>query len=1165
MKKITLLSLFILAFLSYLFAEHVPVSKAKQVAENFYNYASDYRSKGKVIENFEVYNNDILVYYIFNFSTGGYAIISADDEVTPVLSYAFKGKFIIDDAKMPKNYEYFLNSYKIQIAQVINLNLKGDDVLKQKWSNYYNNVFSASKETQDVSPLLDIEEIKWDQGCYYNADCPTDAGGDCGHVYTGCVATAMAQIMRFHKWPEHGTGSYSYNDTNYGTQSANFGTSSYNWDAMPGSVNSSNSEVAKIMYHCGVSVDMMYSTTGSGAYVYGYVKEALVNYFNYDSDAMYAYRENYSDTNWKNEIISDLSNGWPVFYSGTDAEGTSGHAFVCDGYQAGAESFHFNWGWSGYYNSYNVIDELIPGGTGAGGGNGDFSYNHQAVFSVHPTYGLTAVFSAAPTTIYEGNSVSFVDGSFGDPISWSYNFGDGGNATTPNPIHYYNTSGIYDVSLTVGDGSSTNTATKTNYIKVVPTEAGFSMDFESCTDYSNNFFPWSAIDADQTNTFGSSDCDFPGESGLMSFMAFNPSDAGFTLASAHGGQRVGMAICPGDNSASDDWLISERLQLGTNSSISLWALSPKPGSWGNNTYQVLVSTTNNNPSSFTLVSGANPIEAPDTWTQHTYNLSSYDGQNVYIAIHHVASGKFMLWIDDIEIITTSGAVALNADFYANATSLTLGQTVNFTDNSIGNPTNWNWNFGDGGTSQMQNPSYTYNSEGIYTVELTISDGTNSDTETKTAYINVSEASLGNWIEQASGFSTASRGINHISIVNENIVWATAYDGSSNGANIQEFTKTTNGGATWTAGNLNLGNTGLGISMITAIDANTAWLAAYPTGTGQTGGIWKTTNGGSNWTRQNTATYNNASSFTNVVYFWDENNGFCQGDPINEEFELYTTTNGGTTWTAVSAANIPNPQTSEYGYVRKYEVIGNHIWFGTNKGRLYHSSNKGISFEVFNTPVSDFAGASASANFSFKDANNGLIVNQSGTVYKTTNGGASWTQLTTSGTVFTNGLCWIEGTDVVFSTGAATDASGSSYSQDGGLSWTTIDEVQHLYVDFINPNTGWSGWFNTDATTSGMWKWNGTITEINEGIANSVETLMLYPNPVSDNLTIKTINELYKADLKIVNISGQVVFETNINASEGEIININTTNLQKGLYVLIINTDDNCLTKKFIKN
>ena len=151
------------------------------------------------------------------------------------------------------------------------------------------------------------------------------------------------------------------------------------------------------------------------------------------------------------------------------------------------------------------------------------------------------------------------------------------------------------------------------------------------------------------------------------------------------------------------------------------------------------------------------------------------------------------------------------------------------------------------------------------------------------------------------------------------------------SNVQQFTKTTNGGTTWTPGNINVGNAGLGISMIHGISSTTAWLAAYPNAAGQLGGIWKTTNGGSTWTKQTTATFNNASSFTNVVHFWDANEGFCMGDPINGEFEIYRTTNGGTNWTLVTGANIPNPLSGEYGYTRQMEVVGNSVWFSTNKG------------------------------------------------------------------------------------------------------------------------------------------------------------------------------------------------------------------------------------------
>ncbi|MBL4593511.1 MAG: S8 family serine peptidase, partial [Flavobacteriales bacterium] len=424
---------------------------------------------------------------------------------------------------------------------------------------------------------------------------------------------------------------------------------------------------------------------------------------------------------------------------------------------------------------------------------------------------------------------------------------------------------------------------------------------------------------------------------------------------------------------------------------------------------------------------------------------------------------------------------LNGDpipaFTGNPTSITEGQTVSFTDNSAngGNPiTNWTWSFPGGTPSSFigQNPPLiTYANAGVYDVTLSVTNSQSTVPLTKTGYINVSLVPYGNWIVQNSGFSTASRGINWISIVDANTVWATAYDGSGGAGNVQEFTKTTNGGTTWSPGTINIGNSGLGISHIHAFDANTAWLAAYPNAGGQTGGIWKTTNGGGTWTRQNTATYNNAASFTNVVHFWNANEGFCQGDPINGEFELYRTTNGGTTWNLISGANIPNPQAGEYGYTRQIEVVGNSVWFTTNDGRIYHSTDRGATWAVYQSPLSDFGGTGQSGNLSFKDASTGLIIDNSGVVYESTNSGATWNTVTTTGTVFINGLCYIEGTNTVFSTGAS--PAGSSYSQDGGVTWNIIDTDQHLYVEFTNPSIGWSGWFNQDANTNGMWKWNNT--------------------------------------------------------------------------------------------
>lgn len=453
-----------------------------------------------------------------------------------------------------------------------------------------------------------------------------------------------------------------------------------------------------------------------------------------------------------------------------------------------------------------------------------------------------------------------------------------------------------------------------------------------------------------------------------------------------------------------------------------------------------------------------------------------------------------------------------ANFFAVPTTIFEGDSVKFYANcaSGGNAiTTYQWSF-PGGTPATYtgiNPPYiTYAAAGSYNVSLTVTNSQTSDTETKTSYIDVNVPPYGNWIVQNSGFSAASRGINWLSIVDQNVVWATAYDGSGANANVQQFTKTTNGGTTWMPGNINVGNAGLGISMVQGISSSVAWLAAYPNAAGQLGGIWKTTNGGTTWTKQTTASFSNAASFTNVVHFWDANEGFCMGDPINGEFEIYRTVNGGTNWTLVAGANIPNPLAGEYGYTRQLDVVGNNVWFSTNKGRIFHSTDKGATWVVYTSPIQDFGGANISGNFSYASSTVGYIVTNGGAVYKTTNSGSTWVQLATNGSVYTTGLCAIVNTNTIFTTGAANGGSGSSYSLDGGLTWTQIDNVQHTVCEFTTPSIGWSGWFNTNATTNGMWKWNNLTSPLTVQFSGTPSTVCVNtPVQFTDQTTGGVIN------------------------------------------------------------
>jgi len=328
-----------------------------------------------------------------------------------------------------------------------------------------------------------------------------------------------------------------------------------------------------------------------------------------------------------------------------------------------------------------------------------------------------------------------------------------------------------------------------------------------------------------------------------------------------------------------------------------------------------------------------------------------------------------------------------------------------------------------------------------------------------------------WVEQATGFSTPSRGINFVSAVNENVVWAAAYDGTSPTAPCNEYTMTTDGGTTWTPGAIN-GGDGLTESMIIAIDANTAWIPTWFNGGPGVQGIYYTSNGGASWTRQTTAIFDvNLGAFPDCIHFWDANHGWCLGDPTDGYFEIYTTTDGGTTWARVPSANIPAPLANEWGVVGYYSVVGDNIWFGTNVGRVYHSTDRGQTWTAAQTTLSAYIKPV------FKDANNGLAIDLNtaaiAELSETSDGGATWTAVTFDGTCYDSDLCYIPGTtNTYYSTGAAQTSSGASYSNDGGHTWTDFADqagLQMMNMGFVANKVGWAGAFNTDQTTGGIWK------------------------------------------------------------------------------------------------
>jgi len=298
------------------------------------------------------------VYYAYNISNGGFIIIAADDIYTPVIGYNTSGSYKADGSN--RTFESFMQDYADQIDFGRKNGLRaGNDVI-QAW-NYYETMTTARLSLEgdrDVEPLL---AIMWNQDYPYNAYCPEDEAGPGGHVYAGCVATAMSMIMTYYRYPEQGIGSYSYNCPGYGTQTANFGQTHYNWDAMLNSISAGNgvavNAVAELQYHCAVSVRMGFAPDGSGAFSTD-VPPAIKSYFGYSSTAQYIMKMSYTTSAWENMIVQSIDESKPLYYSGQSSDG--GHAFVLDGYQitGSGKLFHFNFGWSGSENGYYTIADV---------------------------------------------------------------------------------------------------------------------------------------------------------------------------------------------------------------------------------------------------------------------------------------------------------------------------------------------------------------------------------------------------------------------------------------------------------------------------------------------------------------------------------------------------------------------------------------------------------------------------------------------------------------------------------------------------------------------------------------------------------------------------------------------------------------------------------------
>ena len=446
MRKLLFLSTALFIALG-LKAKIVPVDSAALAAKNFYihRYNITHAEKINSVEFSETTTRLSMqkpVYYTFNIKDDkGFVVVSAEDASRPVFAYAFEGMFYTYGKN--ETTDAFMKKYVEYVNKLRELHTKAGAEIKKEWRNLLsNNVLEAFAYT---TPLL---TTKWDQDCYYNMYTPNDPSGYCNHALTGCVATSMAQIMKYYNYPSTGYGSHSYTHPNYGTLSANFGSTTYNWSSMPDKLQSSSTlaqkqAVARLMSHCGISVDMNYGPNGSGSST-AFTVDAFSDYFRYNYSATEIAAADYSTSDWGNILRAQINASHPVLYSGSDYSIGYGHAWVLDGYQ-GSNYFHMNWGWSGSNNGYFLLTNLSAGGY-------NFTSDQEAVINIVPANtgcSANSVFTSKSGRIEDGSGVA----NYGNNLNCSWLISPTNVSKVVLIFDEFNTESSHDV-LKVYDGTS---------------------------------------------------------------------------------------------------------------------------------------------------------------------------------------------------------------------------------------------------------------------------------------------------------------------------------------------------------------------------------------------------------------------------------------------------------------------------------------------------------------------------------------------------------------------------------------------------------------------------------------------------------------------------------------------------------------------------------------
>ena len=339
-------------------AQAIPEQEARETAARFLAAQGAGMQKAALNCAYTEQGNDAPLFYVFN-GEKSYVLVAAERSVPSVLAYSTSHTFH-SDSIVPA-MKMWMESYRCQIQAA-----RASGIPQSGLQKSGNRGIAES-----VEPMM---ESHWGQGIPYNLCCPADEKGQNERCATGCVATAMAQLMYYFRWPESGTGSYRYTHDTYGELSADFGSSRYEFEKMCDKPAHINGSISHLTGHCGVAVDMVYGPNSSGMYNHK-AAYALRTYFKYSPKTQYIFRDSNgmahdslhptpTPLDWDSVVIAHLKRRIPVYYAGWSKPWTDGHGFICDGYQkdsSGQCFFHFNFGWEGQADGYFYTSNLHPG------------------------------------------------------------------------------------------------------------------------------------------------------------------------------------------------------------------------------------------------------------------------------------------------------------------------------------------------------------------------------------------------------------------------------------------------------------------------------------------------------------------------------------------------------------------------------------------------------------------------------------------------------------------------------------------------------------------------------------------------------------------------------------------------------------------------------------